>query len=247
MPDIRLEEKDLYVATDYKIIYEDDCFLAVDKPAPLPVHEVGRFKEKNLLSILKKAGYGESLAIVNRLDSETSGVVIVSKNGEMAGELGKQFQDRKVRKEYTGIVFGHLKEKSGTITFPLGSRVEKIHHARVWDPEGKDAETQYEVLEEKESYSLLRIVPLTGRTHQIRVHLAEIGNPLVGDKLYIDSNVFDRYRDYGWQEEMKEIVKLPRLALHASFLKISHPVLGERLYFESEFPAQLQEFWDSQI
>lgn len=240
-PKIRAEE-DLYVETGYKIIFEDEYFLAVDKPAPLPVHAVGRFKEKNLKSILEKDLKLEGLRIVNRLDSETSGIVLAAKTGEAAGKLGLIFENRQVHKEYRAVVLGIPEKKKDTISTSLGVTSERKHNIRVPDPDGQTAVTDYEVLEEFTQYSLLKVIPKTGRTHQIRAHLSFMGHPVAGDKIYIDPAVFERYINEGWQEEMLETVKAKRLFLHASNLKFRHPFTLEDMNFESALPAMFRDF-----
>ncbi len=231
-------EEDLYVETNYKIVFEDAYFLIIDKPAPLPVHAVGRFKEKNLLSLLKKdlVEKADELRIVNRLDSETSGLLIVAKSKEIAGKLGTLFERRQVTKEYIAIVFGKPQPEKGTLSFKLGTDIRSIQHVRIQDPLGETAVTDYELLESFEEYSLLKVIPKTGRTHQIRAHLAFAGCPIVGDKIYIDPQIFDRYVHEGWQEEMRNVVKCERLLLHACALEFIHPETLEGMKFRSEAP-----------
>lgn len=237
-------EEDLYVETGYKILYEDEFLLAVDKPAPLPVHPVGRFKEKNLLSLLIKdlRPGAEGLRIVNRLDSETSGVVIVAKSGAMAGKLGILFQDRQVKKAYHAVVFGAPATEAGTISLALGISEESGHNIRKPDLLGEAAQTEYQVLSRTGGYSLLKVMPLTGRTHQIRAHLAFIGHPIVGDKIYIDPRIFERYIHEGWQEDMLPVVGADRLLLHASQLMFCHPVTDVSMKLTSAIPACFDSF-----
>lgn len=265
-------EEELYVETGYKILYEDECFLVVDKPSPLPVHAVGRFKEKNLLSLLIRdlRPGGEGLRIVNRLDSETSGLVLVAKSSQMAGKLGVLFEKREVAKEYHAIVFGTLESESGTISQSLGWNVEGGpntdqskrsgdrgrpgclrskenksqggHNIRSADPEGEKAQTDYQVLSRAGEYSLLKVMPRTGRTHQIRAHLSSLGHPIVGDKIYIDPRIFERYVHEGWMEEMRSVVKTERLLLHASRLIFRHPATGKLVAFTSAIPSCFDSF-----
>ncbi|HPW77165.1 MAG TPA: RluA family pseudouridine synthase [Candidatus Omnitrophota bacterium] len=237
-------EHELYVATDYRILYQDPSFLVVDKPAPLPVHPVGRFREKNLLSLLKKniASGGDDLRIVNRLDSETSGLVLVGRSAGVTGKLGSLFEKRLVLKEYLAIVLGSPAVDRGTIEVPLGLKGGGVHNIRCFDANGQAAKTDYEVLRRMSGYSLLKVIPRTGRTHQIRVHLSLLGHPVAGDKIYIDPSVFERYIDQGWQEDMRPIVKSERLLLHASRLEFRHPESNEVMTFGSDLPACFHSF-----
>ena len=237
-------EEDLYVETDYKILYEDAFFLVVDKPAPLPVHAVGRFKEKNLLSLLIRdlRPGGEGLRIVNRLDSETSGIVLVAKSAQMAGKLGILFESRQVAKEYHAVVFGTPEAREGTISTSLGLNTESGHNIRMEDPRGETAQTDYQVLSTAGGYSLLKVMPRTGRTHQIRAHLSFLGHPIVGDKIYIDPRIFERYIHEGWLEEMRPVVKAERLLLHASRLEFRHPMTGDLVKFTSGIPPCFDSF-----
>jgi len=231
-------EEDLFVDAKYKILYEDEFFLAVDKSAPLPVHPVGRFKKKNLLSLLKEERSPDSgdFGIVNRLDSETSGIVLVSKSSAAAGQLGLLLEKRKIYKEYRAIVLGIPQETQGTISIPLGVQSERGHNIRVPDLQGQTARTDYQVMRCSGGNALLKVVPQTGRTHQIRAHLAFLGYPIAGDKIYIDPGIFERYIHEGWQEEMLLVVKSERLLLHASKLEFRHPASGKPIKLSADLP-----------
>ncbi len=240
-------EEELFVETNYQIVYEDAFFLVADKPSPLPVHAVGRFKEKNLLSFLKRdlGVRGEGLRIVNRLDSETSGLVIAAKDSAAAGKLGLLFEKRQVYKEYCAIVLGVPDPRKGNISVSLGTDGKNLHNIRVPDPDGQTASTDYEVLETGENYAVLKIIPQTGRTHQIRAHLAFLGHPICGDKIYIDARIFERYIVDGWQDDMLQTVKAKRLCLHAFKLEFQHPETGAAMTFTSPIPASFKTIADN--
>ena len=241
----RRDDKDIFMDEKYDILHEDDDLLIVAKGAPFPVHGVSRFIERNLLSFLEKQ-YSQKLHLANRLDSETSGLILVARNEKMAGALGSLLQSKKIKKEYRAIVQGAPPEMQGRICAPIKGRRDQLCHIYEPHPEGKPAETEYEILERRNEYSLLRLVAHTGKTHQLRVHLKSIGCPIAGDKIYIDLKVYDHYVHYGWQEWMSKVVGLPRLALHACLLEFVHPVTKENLRIESPFPANLREFFDTQ-
>lgn len=241
-------EDDYDVILSYKIIYEDEWFIAVEKPAPLPVHPGGRFFSKNLLSLLKKERPEEYLSIVNRLDSETSGLVLVAKSSRAAGEFGKIFEFRKIQKEYEAILLGLLPDAAGFFDQPLGFRQVERFRMRCLDLEGEAARTNYEVLQvrrvEEQSYTRVKVCPETGRMHQIRAHFALAGCPIAGDKIYIDPAVYTRYIEGGWRDEMLLVTKAPRLLLHATRLVFVHPLTGESVDLKSEVPEEFKMHGD---
>jgi 23S rRNA pseudouridine1911/1915/1917 synthase len=160
----------------------------------------------------------------------------------MAGRLGILFEKRAVLKEYHAIVLGVPKSHEGTISVALGIKTETGHNIRTPDPQGETARTDYQVLSVSPDYSFLKIIPHTGRTHQIRAHLAFLGHPIAGDKIYIDPRIFERYIHEGWQEDMRPVVKTDRLLLHATTLGFRHPVTGEAMKFSAEIPPCFDEF-----
>jgi len=223
----------LFVETGYKILYEEEGFLVVDKPAPLPVHAVGRFKEKNLLSLMTKdlRPDGHKFYIVNRLDSETSGLILIANSSFMAGQLGKLFERREVEKEYQAVVFGTPEIQRGTIEIPLGTIEEFSNRRRIPDPNGETVRTDYEVLNSSGDYSLLKIIPHTGRTHQIRVHAQHAGHPIAGDDKYLHREQAVYFEERG----------LKRLFLHAASLELQDLDGNSRL-FEAPLPPELSTF-----
>lgn len=235
-----------YIDTAFSVLHEDADLLIVNKPAPLAVHAVGAYKELNLQSILLKdpRWAGTPVKTVHRLDSETSGAIIIAKTDAAASALGRQFEAGTVRKVYEAFVFGCPREAAGDITDPLGyDKSSGFQTVRVRDAEnGEPAHTRYEVLAAGDRYARLRLTPLTGRTHQLRAHLAILGHPIVGDKIYVDLDLFERYVQSGLDADLLDRLKLPRLALHASEIAFRHPADGREVSFRAPLAPMLADF-----
>jgi RluA family pseudouridine synthase len=236
---------DFFVDTNFRIIHEDEEILIVDKPAPLAVHPVGAYAELNLHSLLKKdpRWMETSLRFVHRLDAETSGVICIAKTESAARFIGIEFLNGRVEKTYHALVFETPAKSEGEINIRLGyDKSSGFQTVRIADEiNGEDAITRYRVVWSVGGYSWLEIKPLTGRTHQIRAHLSLLGHPIVGDKIYIDLNLFREYVMAGLNETMLARLKLPRLALHATCLSFKHPKTCDRVEFSSRAPAVMEE------
>lgn len=173
---------------DLPIIYEDDNVLVVDKPSGVLSHALTKFhNEPSVASFLRqKLGATNDdprFGIVHRLDRLTSGVMVCAKNHETMKHLQKQFADRKVEKTYTAIVSGIPKLEAAILDWPIERNPKMPARFRV-GANGKPSQTQYKLIKHNETHSQLELKPLTGRTHQLRVHLAHLGNPIIGDELY---------------------------------------------------------------
>lgn len=169
------------------ILYQDGDVLVVNKPAGVISHARGRyFDEPSVASFVRqKVAHltGDRSGIVHRLDRATSGVMVCAKNPEALSWLQRQFSDRKVQKTYSAVVVGSMPTDVGIIDMPIARNPAKPVTFHV-DPTGKDSVTNYKVLSMSEGYSLLELKPVTGRTHQLRVHLTHLKHPIVGDELY---------------------------------------------------------------
>lgn len=240
-----------YIDTEYEVIYEDKDILVIDKPAPLAVHPVGVYAELNLHTLLKNDPRWTDvpMKLVHRLDAETSGVLVIARNYEAARSLGKQFLAGQVHKSYEAVVFGRPANSTGDITFPLGFDASSgFQTVRIHDAEkGEVAQTRYEVLNSGDEFSHVKLTPFTGRTHQLRAHMALIGHPIVGDKIYVDLEIFRRYVLNGLDDEMIARLKLPRLALHASQVSFTHPTTKENVTFVSFVAPLISEFIETHI
>lgn len=196
------------------IIYEDDNVLVLDKPAGMLTHPHGDFTIEPTLE-----DYG---LICHRLDRATSGVIILAKNLEAKRKVMKQFQDRKAHKTYVAITDGCPKNPEALIDLPIARNLKK-HNTFYVSKQGRPSQTHYRVIKHNQRYAMLELKPTTGRTHQLRVHLAYLGTPIAGDPIYNHDTA-------------------PRLFLHASELEITIPG-GERKIFESPLPPIFDEFY----
>jgi len=175
---------------------------------------------------------------VHRLDKETSGLMIVAKHNSAHYLMSKQFQDREIKKEYWALIYGHLKKKKGLIENKIGRSLQNRKKISSRSPRGKWAKTEYEVLKEYAcGLSEVLIHPLTGRTHQIRVHFSEMGYPLVGDKLYGGSSHRTKSLNPLLQKKIQE---LNRHCLHALKISFGHPLTGKKMSFNSELSEELK-------
>jgi len=215
-----------------EIIYEDDDLFVIDKPAgivvhPSPGHWHGTLVHAVLYHCpdLEGVGGAHRPGIVHRLDKDTSGLILVAKNDRAHRDLQAQFKGREVQKIYLALVYGRISPPSGEIAAAVGRDVRDRKRMAIMEG-GRAAVTRYEALEYYRNHTLLACRPLTGRTHQIRVHLAHIGHPIVGDGVY--------------GGRRKPPAPCPRQFLHAHRIRFRLPATGEEVEFTSPLPADLQ-------
>jgi RluA family pseudouridine synthase len=205
-----------------QIIHKDEYILVINKPAGLPVLPDGWEKDAPYLVKMLEEEYGK-IFIVHRLDKTTSGVMVFARTAESHRALNIQFENHETEKVYHAIMEGEPKWNEKVAKFPLRANVGKKHRTAVDDKNGKPSETRYRVLKRYQEAALVEAKPVTGRTHQVRVHAYALGHPLLGDTLY---------SVYGASET--DLIARP--ALHAYSLTITHPVTKERLAFKAEHP-----------
>ena len=226
-PKIELEPESI----ELDVIYEDEDLALINKPAGLVVHPgAGNSKHtlvNALLARLKKLSTINPLrpGIVHRLDKETSGILVVAKNNDSHLELSRQFAEHSIKRKYIAIVKGRVEFDEQVIELPIGRHPIKRKNMAVSFTEGnKYAKTYYRTLKRTNNFSLLELEPYTGRTHQLRVHLAFVGHPILGDEKYGKRNEFSR------------------LALHAKSLGFIHPRTKKFIEFSSDLPKEFTEF-----
>ena len=220
-------------------LYEDNSIIVVNKPPgvvihPAPGHMRGTLVHGLLNYCKDLSGIGGELrpGIVHRLDKDTSGVLIVAKNDRAHNSLSRQFKEGKVIKLYLAIVEGEIKNQKGKIDLPLGRHPKKRKKISVLNSGGRSAVTVWEKLEDlKYGLTYIAIKPLTGRTHQIRVHMAYIGHPVLGDSIYGHSK--RRYIRMG--------LEIKRHMLHAQSIGFRHPETGKYVNFEAPIPDDIKE------
>ena len=224
------------------ILHEDEAIIVIDKQAGLAVHPPrvgmgGTLANALLFHLQSTAKTGdERPGIVHRLDADTTGVIVCAKDESAHFKLGRQFELREVTKEYLALVRGRMKAESGVIDKPIGRHPDHYEMQRV-HPSGKAAVTEWEVAERFRRFTLLRVRPKTGRTHQIRVHLSTIGHPVVSDRLYSRRPALTQSEVEGRDPEVGEPSLTGRQALHAHSLAFTHPRTDERVSFTAQLPA----------
>ena len=212
------------------VVYEDADLIVVDKPAglavhPAPGHPRGTLVNALLALVPDLSGIGGELrpGIVHRLDKDTSGLMVVAKNDRAHRNLARQLKERRVAKTYLALVEGTPRASEGTVDAPIGRHPQSRQKMAIV-PNGREAQTRYRVLETIDGYSLIEAKPVTGRTHQIRVHLASLGCPIAGDTRY------GRRSPY-----------LERQFLHAHRLAFALPATAEQVEFEAPLPPDLSQ------
>lgn len=215
------------------IIYEDNDIIVINKPKGMVVHPGNGNPDGTLVNAVLNhckdslSGIGGEIrpGIVHRLDKDTSGLIIIAKNDKAHINLSKQIQERSVKKIYTALVKGVIPEDTATINMPIGrSKLDRKKMAVRKD--GKEAVTHIKVIKRYDKYTLIRVKIDTGRTHQIRVHMAEIGHPVVGDEVY--SNGKNEFNVHGQM-------------LHSTSLDFVHPITGKQMHFEAPLPKYFEE------
>ncbi len=248
-----------------EIVYEDEALLLINKPAGMPTHPgIGHRRGTVVNAVLYYLGVRQPIqvqtdpedelddegtvfasdavrpGIVHRLDKDTSGLLLITKDSALHALMAEQFAQRRIQREYWGIVWGKMPQRHGVIDAPIG-RSPRNRKAFAVVPSGKPARTEYWVLEEYPIATLVRFRLHTGRTHQIRVHCAWLGHPLLGDPLYGGDSPRGVSSDPRWRRCLERCLELiRRQALHARTLGFVHPVRRQWLYFEAPLPADIE-------
>jgi len=225
-----------------KIVFEDECVCVIDKPSGMVVNNSATTKDRDTVQdwFVSKRSHGEGEfeqkgGVVHRLDKDTSGLLILAKNAKAYDYLKLQFLNRKAEKSYTALVHGEVKPEKQIISLPVGRHPRNPKHFAVVEDKSRSAITRWQVIgryrdrQTEENYCLLMLAPLTGRTHQLRVHLKYFHYPIVGDPIYGDRK--------SWK---KDLIWCPRLFLHAEKLVLTHPGNLQQVTWEAALPEDLK-------
>lgn len=247
------------VDRNIQILHEEDSFLAAVKPGQLPSHGDGNFIKNTFIylitQMLRDKGWQGDLRLVHRLDRETSGLMVVAKNREAHLNLTRQFEEGLVTKEYQAVAKGQIAEASFEVIGAMGRDPESQVSVRqkIVPPEtpfSKPSLTYFEKIKDLKDATLLKCIPKTGRTNQIRVHLDSIGHPIVGDKLYgrTDGEFLEyvKFVKAGGDPSWPGHLEVSRHFLHASKLAFDHPDTSRRVVFEVDLPQDMGKFIEGQ-
>jgi 23S rRNA pseudouridine1911/1915/1917 synthase len=225
------------------VLYDDPDLLVVDKPGGMVCHSAQRPVFTSLADWVREQGVATP-RMINRLDRETSGLVVVAKHERAARILGKQVLRREIAKEYVAICWGELAADRGVIEQPVGlAPGAAVFTRREVRADGQACATEWEAERRLPGFTVVRLRPRTGRAHQLRVHLQWLGHPIVGDKIYgPDENLYLQFIEHGVTEGMLRTLLLPRHALHAARVTLRHPTTQTPVTFVAEWPADLREF-----
>jgi RluA family pseudouridine synthase len=211
------------------VLWQDEALLAVNKPTGIAVLAEGWDPSRPNLNGLLREHFGR-LWNVHRLDKDTSGVLLLARSASAHRALNMQFEQRLVRKSYHALVVGQPEWQERWVRLPLRANGDRRHRTVVDWEKGKPSETEFHLLEGFDAYALIEAVLHSGRTHQIRAHLAAVGLPLVADRLYGDGNPL-LVREASSRPPLIE-----RTALHANLLELAHPLTGQKLRLEAPYP-----------
>lgn len=200
------------------ILYADDDIVVADKPAGL-LSVPGRGPDRADCLITRLRAEFPSVLLVHRLDLDTSGVIVFALTSQAQAHLGRQFENRRTQKRYVALVSGHPAEDRGRVDLPLIVDWQNRPRQKVCHETGRPAQTDWRLLRHEGENARMRLTPITGRSHQLRVHMLALGHPILGDPLYATSAA-------DW----------PRLMLHAEELRLTHPATGQKMTFRAPVP-----------
>ena len=231
------------VDENFEVVYEDDALIAFNKSGNLPTSPSGKYFKHTLVNLAKQRLGRETLLTLHRLDRETSGVVAFAKHKAAAQKVAEHFRNRQIHKTYQAILSKHLPEPV-TVDQPIGPALDSVIRIKqAVTPQGKPSQTHFQPLDEIGDSQLVEVRPLTGRTHQTRVHAAYLGSPILGDKLYgLADEGFLR-----WLEEGEACLPalgcvVCRQLLHASEIRFPHPDTGEEMMIRADNTRLLRDF-----
>jgi 23S rRNA pseudouridine1911/1915/1917 synthase len=227
-----------------QVLFEDEDLLVVDKPGGMVCHSAQRPEYGSLVEWLREYGV-TTPRMINRLDRETSGLIVIAKNERAAKILGKAVLRREIEKQYLAICWGEFAAEQGVIDQPIAvSQTSVVYTKRVVNAaDGKPSVTGYAIEKRLRDFTVVRLTPRTGRAHQLRVHMAWLGHPIVGDKIYgPDETLYLQFIEKGVTNEMLDKLLLPRHALHAESVAFRHPTTQQICTFRAPLPDDMKIF-----